>query len=138
MFSVSLYLLNNKGKRGGKICVLKPLVYIYIYIYIYIFFFFFSYLNSLWPLQIGGVENSGIAYPNLNYTGFNGCIRKITNNNHMYDLRTPLKVVNAPEGCQKSTGCPYCNNQGYCEPYLTKSGVCVCDVGYSGRNCLTG
>ena len=98
--------------------------------------FSFSYLNSLWPLQIGGVENPVITYPNLNYTGFNGCIRRVTNNKHMYDLKTPLKVKNSPEGCEKAMWCPGCNNQGYCEPYLNKNSVCVCDVGYSGEKCL--
>ena len=100
------------------------------------FAFFVSYLNSLWALQIGGVENPGISYPNLNYAGFVGCIRKITNNEHVYDLKTPLKVVNAPEGCQDAFKCPNCNNHGYCEPSMAKASVCVCDVGYSGTDCL--
>ena len=101
-----------------------------------LFSFFVSYLNSLWALQIGGVENPGISYPNLNYTGFVGCIRKITNNEHVYDLKIPLKVVNAPEGCQDAFKCPNCNNHGYCEPSMAKASVCVCDVGYSGTDCL--
>ena len=53
----------------------------------------------------------------------------------MYDLKTPLKVVNSPEGCSKARGCPNCTIHGYCEPYLTKESVCVCDVGYLGPNC---
>ena len=101
-------------------------------------FFPYSYLNSLWPLQIGGVENPQIKYPDLNYTGFTGCIRKISNNTHMYDLKDePLKIVNSPEGCTLAGTCPKCNNRGYCEPYLKKTSVCVCDVGFSGTNCET-
>ena len=99
--------------------------------------FFFSFLNSIWPLQIGGVENPEITYPALNYTGFVGCIRKITNNKHMYDLKNPIKVVNSPEGCTKAQICPFCSNNGYCEPSLEKDSVCVCDVGYSGDDCST-
>lgn len=99
--------------------------------------FSFSYLNSLWPLQIGGVENPQIKYPELNYTGFTGCIRKVSNNKHMYDLKEPLKIVNSAEGCTKARRCPNCNNNGYCEPYLKKASVCVCDVGFSGASCLT-
>ena len=53
----------------------------------------------------------------------------------MYDLKTPLKVVNSHEGCSKAKGCPDCTIHGYCEPYLTKESVCVCDVGYLGPNC---
>ena len=53
----------------------------------------------------------------------------------MYDLKTPLKVVNSPEDCSKARGCPNCTIHGYCEPYLTKESVCVCDVGYLGPNC---
>lgn len=54
----------------------------------------------------------------------------------MYDLKNPLKVVNSPEGCTLAlTACSSCNNNGYCEPYLDKESVCVCDVGYSGDDC---
>lgn len=53
----------------------------------------------------------------------------------MYDLKTPLKVINSPEGCSKARECPDCENHGYCEPYQKKDSVCVCDVGYFDTNC---
>lgn len=92
-----------------------------------------SYLNGFGPLQIGGVDTD-ISWLGVPTKGFSGCIRRIIDHETMYDLENPLKVVNAPKGCQPAAACPNCNSHGYCEPGL-KSSFCVCDLGYSGTNC---
>lgn len=62
--------------------------------------------------------------------GFVGCIWKIINNKYMYDFKNFFKVVNFFEGCiLVFIVCLFCNNNGYCELYLDKESVCVCDVG---------
>lgn len=69
--------------------------------------------------------------------GFVGCIWKIINNKYMYDFKNFFKVVNFFEGCiLVFIVCLFCNNNGYCELYLDKESVCVCDVGYFGDDCL--
>ena len=87
------------------------------------------------PLQIGGVENAQLKYPELDYTGFTGCIRDITDSGEMYDLREPLKNVNTELGCSHANVCPACGSHGYCEPKWNSPSVCVCDVGFSGFSC---
>lgn len=93
-----------------------------------------SYLNGFGPLQIGGVENT-LNDANINYGGFEGCIRNIYDNHVMYDLENPLLEKNTELGCKlENNPCPDCNDNGYCEPLWTNS-ICVCDLGYSGPNC---
>ncbi|XP_048576731.1 protocadherin-like protein isoform X1 [Nematostella vectensis] len=94
------------------------------------------YLNGFGPLQIGGVETD-LTFIGITTTGFRGCIRNIIDTEKMYDLRNPIKVVNAPEGCTLAGTCPNnCNDKGYCEPSLMAGkSMCVCDLGYTGRAC---
>lgn len=90
-------------------------------------------MNGFGPLQIGGVENS-LNDPEINFSGFKGCIREIYDNGVMYDLLNPLKQVNTELGCRLNNPCPNCNGQGYCEPLWDRS-ICVCDLGFTGPNC---
>ena len=93
-----------------------------------------SYLNGFGPLQIGGVETK-LDNPKINYGGFIGCIRRVTDDIKMYDLENPLKEVNTKLGCKlDNNACPDCNDHGYCEPLWYKS-ICVCDLGYTGVDC---
>lgn len=95
---------------------------------------FFRYLDGFGPLQIGGASTD-LSFLGINTQGFDGCIRNIIDIYTMYDLKYPLRVVNAPEGCQPAPKCSdKCNGHGYCEPGLKKS-ICVCDIGYSGGTC---
>ena len=94
----------------------------------------FRYLNGFGPLQIGGTENE-LKYPSIPYQKFEGCIRNIKDNGKMYDLANPLKIVNAPVGCQLANKCPDCNGKGYCEPLWNRPSICVCNLGYSGTYC---
>ena len=74
-------------------------------------------------------------YPDINFGGFEGCIRDIVDNNQMYDLFNPLYEKNTELGCKLANNpCPDCNGQGYCEPLWTNS-ICVCDLGFTGPNC---
>ncbi|KAJ7384989.1 beta-catenin binding [Desmophyllum pertusum] len=92
------------------------------------------YLNGFGPLQIGGVETK-LDNPKINYGGFIGCIRRVTDDIKMYDLENPLKEVNTKLGCKlDNNACPDCNGHGYCEPLWYKS-ICVCDLGYTGVDC---
>lgn len=92
------------------------------------------YLNGFGPLQIGGVENT-LNDENINFKGFEGCIRDIYDNGKMYDLLNPLLQKNTELGCKLDNNpCPDCNDHGYCEPLWTNS-ICVCDLGYTGLNC---
>ena len=81
------------------------------------------------------MENPNLKHPELQYNGFSGCIRKITDNGKMYDLKNPLKDVNTKLGCTMARSCPSCGDSGYCEPQWNKDSVCVCNVGYSGTPC---
>ena len=92
------------------------------------------YLNGFGPLQIGGVENT-LNDANINFKGFEGCIRDVYDNHKMYDLLNPLLEKNTELGCKlDNNACPDCNDHGYCEPLWTNS-ICVCDLGYTGPNC---
>nr|QDE55751.1 cadherin 1 [Nematostella vectensis] len=93
------------------------------------------FLDGFGPLQIGGVSNPNMDFPDIPYTGFKGCVRNIKDNHNLYDLKNPLKVVNAPEGCQLASACPECKNDGYCEPLMARDSICVCNPGYSGKHC---
>ena len=72
----------------------------------------------------------------LQYTGFTGCIRDIYDNGDMYDLNDPVKVENAPKGCELARPCADCpKDRGYCEPRWNEESICVCDMGYTGSSC---
>ncbi|XP_028392611.1 protocadherin-like protein [Dendronephthya gigantea] len=94
----------------------------------------YIYLNGLGPLQIGG-SSFAFSHPSVTAQSFYGCIRNIYDNNRMYDLHNPLKVVNASLGCKR--GCQSeCQNEGYCEAemYNGKS-CCTCVPGFTGCDC---
>ena len=89
------------------------------------------------PVQVGGIENMPLEYPSSKYVvykHFEGCIRNIKENLEIYDLATPLKVVNAPTGCTDMAPCPKCSNGGYCSPGFPRS-ICTCSAGFVGEDC---
>ena len=85
-------------------------------------------------MQIGGTSYA-FSYSGVTTRSFYGCIRNIYDNNRMYDLHNPLKVVNAPLGCTQ--GCQSeCKNEGYCEAEMySGTTCCTCVPGFTGCDC---
>ena len=113
------------------------------------FFYFITlrFINGIYPLQVGGVRDYTLGYPNRDindrthrFMPFKGCIRNIIDNGRMYDLRFPLLNYNTEMGCSLFTNmfCPACYN-GICDMsvlnMMTKSYACQCHHGWMGRNC---
>ena len=63
--------------------------------------FISRFINGIYPLQVGGVRDYKLGYPNRDindrahrFMPFKGCIRNIIDNGRMYDLRFPLLNYN--------------------------------------------
>jgi hypothetical protein len=96
------------------------------------------YINGLYPLQIGGMRDTTLGYPDLESitkgSDFQGCVRNIIDNGIMYDLKMPLDQFDTIVGCPTlKRRCPVCY-QGQCDmskPTFT----CVCKFGWKGEFC---
>uniref|UniRef100_A0A8C5PPG5 Uncharacterized protein n=1 Tax=Leptobrachium leishanense TaxID=445787 RepID=A0A8C5PPG5_9ANUR len=99
------------------------------------------FLDVYHPLQLGGVKNPlPKLLPEINFTGFIGCIRNLRVDSKVYDLEQPLESLNSAPGCTMTddmcrvSGSPPCGGHGICTSNLN-SVKCDCHPGYSGENC---
>ena len=109
--------------------------------------YFIRFINGIYPLQVGGVRNYTLGYPNRALDNrahrlmpFKGCIRNIIDNGKMYDLRFPLLSFKTEIGCSHFAEmfCPPCFN-GVCDMstlnMVLKSYACQCHHGWTGVYC---